>query len=123
MRILIVDSSIQIIERLEEILSESAIVTEVFKSVSYEGAVTLFKQYQPDIVLLDIYLPGNDSISLLKEIKRSGFKTFVIILTAQTDSYMREQFRSLGVDLFFDKYHDFEKIPGFISSISNKNIS
>lgn len=123
MRLLIVDSSIQIIERLEEILSESASITAIYKSVSYVTAATIFEKYKPDIVLLDIYLPGKESIFLLKKIKKSGFKTFVIILSTLTDNYTQEQYSSLGVDLFFDKYHDFDKIPAFINSMSNKKNS
>ena len=119
MRILIVDSSVQIIERLEEMLSESANST-IYKSASRAEAVTLFEQNKPEVVLLDIYLPGNDSINFLKEIRKSGTKTFILMLSAQPDNDMQEQYRSLGVNFFFDKYHDFEKIPAFIKNLQHK---
>jgi len=118
MRILIVDSSVQIMERLEEMLLESATVTEIDKAVSYPGAEILFKQNKPDILLLDIYLPENDSLNILKEINKSRCPPIVVILSGQTGNYIEEQYRLLGANFFFDKYHDFEKIPGLINSIA-----
>ena len=69
MKILIVDSSVQMIQRLEEILSEAAIDLTIYSTVSYEAAAKLFKENIPDIALLNISLHGTESFTLLKEIK------------------------------------------------------
>ena len=121
MKVLIVDSSIRIMERLEEILSEAENITAIHRALSYEEAIKLFKENKHDAVLLDIYLPGNESFKLLKEIKQTGFKTSVIILSIQTDNYVQERCKLLGADFFFDKYNDFEKIPGVINAIAGNN--
>ena len=116
MLILIVDRSVQIIERLEEIIVEAVDITAVHKTVSYEEAKKLFKENKHDVVLLDVDLPKNGSLKLLKEINR---KACVIILSTYTDNYyIREQCKFLGVDFFFDKYYDFEKIGGLLSNPS-----
>jgi DNA-binding NarL/FixJ family response regulator len=121
MKVLIVDSSIRIIERLEEILSEAENITAIHRAVSYEEATKLFKENKHDAVLLDIFLPRNESFKLLKEIKQTGCKTSVIILSVQTDNYVQERCKSLGADFFLDKYNEFEKIPGVINGIAGNN--
>jgi len=120
--ILIVDSSLPIIERLEEILSETGNITTVHKAVSYKEAKKLFLENRHDAVLLDIDLPGNQSLKLLREIKKTGGETCVIILFTLTNNYIQQQCRYLGVDFFFDKYYDFEKINRLLCSGSIINI-
>jgi DNA-binding NarL/FixJ family response regulator len=114
MQVLIVDNSIQIIERLEEILFEAGNIAAIHKASSYEEAKKLFKENKYDAVLLDNDLPGNESLKLLKEIKKTGEKTCIIILFTHMDNYIQEQCKYLGVDFFLDKYCDFEKIYGVI---------
>jgi two-component system OmpR family response regulator len=118
MLILIVDSSVPIIERLEEMISEAGNITAIQRAVSSEEAKKLFKENKHDAVLLDIDLPGNESLKLVKEIKNSSEETCVIILFAHIDNYIQKQCESLGVDFFFDKYYEFEKICGLLCSLS-----
>jgi DNA-binding NarL/FixJ family response regulator len=116
MLILIVDSSLPIIERLEEILSETENITTVHRAVSYEEAKNLFQKNRHDAVLLDVDLPENESLKLLKEIKKTGGETCVIILFTLIDNYILEQCKFLGVKFFLDKYYDFEKINRLLCS-------
>lgn len=50
-----------------------------------EGALEEFKQLEPDLVLLDVMLPGKDGIEVCQEI-RSVSGTPIIMLTAKTES-------------------------------------
>src|SRR5258705_9695284 len=118
MLILIVDSSIQVIERLEELVSEAEDITVVHRAVSCEEAEKLLKRNKYDVILLDIDLIIQESLKLLKEIKKYNEKSCVIVLFTQIGNYTQEQCKSLGVDFFFDKYYDFEKICGVIDSLS-----
>ena len=121
MRILIVDSSAPIIERLEEIIAEAEHLTAIHSAVFYEEAKKLCKQNKYDAVLLDIDLPGNESLKLVKEIRKSGRRPCIIILFTHLDNYIREQFKLLDVIFFFDKYYDFEKIGGLLEKLSFTN--
>src|ERR1700752_2857730 len=117
MLVLIIDSSAGIIERLEEIISEAKKITSIHRAVSYEDAKILYKKNKYDVVLLDINLPRNKSLKLLKEIKKTGGKTFAIIMFTHMDNYILEQYKSLGADFFFDKYYDFENIGGLLETL------
>ncbi len=106
---------------MEEILSETRISATILKADSFKKARKLFYDNKPRIVLLDIFLPGQKSFELLKEIKDSEDKTSVIILAIDMDKYALDQCELLGADFFFDKYNEFEKIPAVIESIFERN--
>lgn len=116
MLVLIIDRSVQIIERLEEIIIELENITSVHRAVSYKEAKKLFKENKYDVVLLD--LQGNESIRIIKEIKKVAEETCVIVLSIHMDNYLQERCKSFGADFFFDKYYDFEKLSGLLSGAS-----
>ena len=62
-------------------------------------ALDAFKAMQPDLVLLDIMLPGKDGLVLCQEFHRLG-KTAILMLTARGD----ESDRVLGLELGADDY-------------------
>ena len=120
MQVLIVDNSIQILDRLAQILSEMECIKSIYKAVSYQEATIFLKKNKPDVVLLDSGLRGNGTINLLKEIKKTGSAAPVIILSSCYDDYIVRECKSYGADFIFDKYHEFEKIPGVIDDIAAK---
>ncbi len=121
MVILIVDSSQLILERLADILSETAKKKMVYLANTYAAAANLVKTIQPDIILLDIYLTENKSIALLKEIKSDNKDTKVIMLTNDIDFVNEKRYWLAGADYILDKYNEFEKIPAAIDMIGIEN--
>lgn len=124
MRLLIIESSIEIILRLEEMLSELATVGTIHSAASYEKGLKLFHEKKPDVVLMDIFLPENKSLSLLAEMKTANDNTSFIVLLSNAIDFKNEWCKMLGADHFIDKYHDFERIPAIVNGISlNKMIT
>jgi DNA-binding NarL/FixJ family response regulator len=121
MRVLIADTSELIIQRLEELLSEIIYILGADKATSYEAASQSFIQNEPDVVVMDMNLPDNTSYLLLKEIKERYPGTVVIIMFIDRDEYIMQQFKKLGANFFFDKYHEFENIPEVINAIAEKS--
>lgn len=115
---MIVDKSTLLTRRLGELVSESDAIENVEMSISYSDASKKIKGHPPDIVLLDLALPGNKSIKLLREIKRENPKIFVIVVSDTPDERIKKQCEQVGADYFFDKYNEFEKIPGAIRQIT-----
>ncbi|MDR0259811.1 MAG: response regulator, partial [Comamonas sp.] len=62
-----------------------------------EQAVQLFRQNQPDLVLLDIHLPGMDGVDVLRFIRDQG-QTPVIMVTALADDVDKLVALRLGAD-------------------------
>ncbi|MCK5543338.1 MAG: sigma-54-dependent Fis family transcriptional regulator [Desulfobacterales bacterium] len=77
--VLIVDDELMIVESLEGILSDDGF--EVLHAFNGYDALKKIETECPDIVLLDIWMPGMDGIETLKEIKKVYPALPVIIIT------------------------------------------
>jgi len=122
MTILIADSSENIIDRLESLLLETNPKAIIFRATSYKDARIIFKKFEPTVVLLDMNLTGNMTITFLKEIKEPVHKTCVIILSSVMDNNIMQLCKLHGADFFLDKYHEFEKIPDIIKTCAANKI-
>ncbi|OQY02387.1 MAG: Fis family transcriptional regulator [Desulfobacteraceae bacterium 4572_130] len=77
--VLIVDDEKSIIESLEGILSDDGF--EVLHAFNGYEAMKKIEAESPDIVLLDIWMPGMDGIETLKEIKKNFPSIPVVMIT------------------------------------------
>lgn len=114
MQILLVDSSLLILQRLEELLADMVLPLHIHKAVSYTDGHFLFSEKKPEMVILDVNLPQSASYRLLKEMKETAPETIVITLSIHTETDIQQQCKRLGSDFFFDKYDEFEKIPAIV---------
>ncbi|MDN5746432.1 MAG: response regulator transcription factor [Nocardioidaceae bacterium] len=82
-RVLVVDDDAPLAEMLSIVLTQ-----EGFESRTCgrgDGALDAFRDYRPDLVLLDLMLPGKDGIDVCKEIRaESGVP--IVMLTAKGDT-------------------------------------
>ncbi|MDD5347884.1 MAG: response regulator [Candidatus Omnitrophica bacterium] len=79
--VLVVDDETVIREYFERSLSDYRVMT----AASGEEALDQIRSQRPDIVLLDIRMPGMDGIETLKKIKEFDQGIVVVILSAFTD--------------------------------------
>lgn len=117
-KVLIVDDSNIVVERLSEIISEMTSVTPVLISNSFNEAVDLINVELPDVILLDIQLPGKNGIELLSFVKSNYPQIKIIIVTNRASDYYRDLCHEMGANSFIDKSTEFEKIPDLIESLS-----
>ena len=76
--ILVVDDEMGIRELLNEILTDEG--HTVYAAESAIQARTVREQMRPDLVLLDIWMPDTDGITLLKEWSNSGQLTMPVVM-------------------------------------------
>jgi DNA-binding NarL/FixJ family response regulator len=109
MRVFVADDSKILRERMISMLTEAPGITCVGEAGDGEEACYEIAQSKPDVVILDIQMPKENGISVLKKIKKDHPSTIVIIFT----NYPLEQYRNrcldLGADFFFDKSTESEK--------------
>lgn len=113
--ILIVDDNMNFVDRMIGLLEEVANISYVHVATDYEEARRLLIQENPDVVLLDINLPGKNGIEILKLIKQNKAECEVIMITNHADDYYRQQCHDLGAKYFLDKSNDFALVPELIS--------
>ena len=76
-RILIVEDNVDLLTILQEVLSADY---EVVTAESGEAAIALARTLEPDLVLLDIHLPGMSGIDAGMQIKQEAAPRFIPIL-------------------------------------------
>jgi two-component system, cell cycle response regulator DivK len=77
-----------------------------------EGLLETIERNAPDLVLMDIQLPGKDGFALLREIRSSPYGTVrVIALTAHAMAGDRERALQAGFDGYITKPIDVRDFP------------
>ncbi|MGV3765698.1 MAG: hypothetical protein ACO1NW_06195 [Chitinophagaceae bacterium] len=123
MKVLIIDSSKEIIQRLEEILLETGAPFKVKAALSYREGMELFHLRPPRIILLGMGMDANAAIGFLQEVHQSSLKVSTLVLFISLPEYVKEKCSLLGVTHFIDKYRDFEALPDLIREIMTRQLS
>ncbi|MDD2566027.1 MAG: response regulator transcription factor [Candidatus Gracilibacteria bacterium] len=96
-KILIIEDDEGILNSLELYFKQSEF--EVMLCDNGLDAMDKFKQFEPDLIILDINLPGKDGITIAGEIRETS-STPIIILSARG----REEDKVMALDLGADDY-------------------
>ncbi len=119
-KVLIVDDSQIICNKITQLLSDEPNVEIVGHALTGMQALQYVNEFLPDVVLLDISMPGFNGIDILTWIRNRYRDMKVIMLTNYSDNQYRTRCSSLGANLFFDKSTEFEKVPSAISGFLMK---
>lgn len=77
---------------------------EVHVALTGTSGIELVDYHQPDVVLVDLKLPGMDGDEILRYIRQHHPKTKVIVITAYNDGgKTRDRLLALGAFAHFDK--------------------
>lgn len=72
--------------------------------------LNLVQQLNPDLVLIDVYMPNQDGLKTLKQIRSKGYKVDVIAITAASDMDTVRSFLQQGAFDYIMKPFKFERI-------------
>lgn len=106
--ILAVDDEATILQSLSGILSDEGF--EVLTASNGYEALKIIEQESPDLVLLDIWMPGIDGIETLQEIKRTNAFLQVIIISGHGTIETAVKATKLGAYDFIEKPLSIEKV-------------
>jgi len=107
-RILIVDDDKDLRFNLSAVLREEG--HEVIAASDGKQTIKVIDKSSPDLVLLDIKLPGMDGVELLQEIKRKWNNLPIIMLTANSDVKSAVKAMKLGAYDYITKPFDDEEL-------------
>ena len=100
-KILLVDDDRDLLEMLLSIFRRAG-YTKLLTASSGPEALRAWKENQPDLVVLDVMMPGMDGFSVLKEIRRTS-RVPVLMLTARGEAEDRIEGLEIGADDYLPK--------------------
>ncbi len=119
-RILIVDDDSNICELLrlyfEKDGFQADIVTDGIK------ALEAFESLKPDLVLLDIMLPGMDGWQICREIRKTS-QTPIIMLTAKGETFDKVLGLELGADDYITKPFETKEVIARVKAVLRRSVT
>jgi len=102
-KILIVDDEEVILELLQYNLEKEGY--EVFAAGNGKDAVVIAKEQSPELILLDIMMPGQDGVETCRQVREIPelANVFVIFLTARSEEYSEIAAFEVGADDYITK--------------------
>ena len=105
-KLLLVDDEREFVQTL----SERLLLRDMGSAVAYDGesALKLIKEDEPEVMILDLKMPGIDGIEVLRRVKESNPDIEVIILTGHGSDADREVCMKLGAFAYLQKPVDID---------------
>jgi UDP-3-O-acyl N-acetylglucosamine deacetylase len=120
-QILIVDDEESIISSLEGILEDEGYRT--LKATSGETALDLVRSESPDVVLVDVWMPGIDGIKTLQAVKNMHPETEVVVMSGHGTIETAVAATKLGAFDFIEKPLSMESVLRVIGlAVRNKRL-
>ena len=120
MKVLLVYDSDILRNHLITILSDLENVDIIGESVDTDSAIKDLKKKKPDLVILDIRMPGEGGIHVLKIAKEKYPGLKIVIFTNYPYPQYRTKCMELGADYFFDKSTETEKMIDEIKQLAKQ---
>lgn len=116
-RVLVVDDEPEITDIVETFLTESGYTVGVENNA--QAAIEAAKKFQPDLILLDIMMPGMDGYSICNQIKAEPTLTHipVIFLTGKDRNDDMGRSFKVGGDMFIKKPFSCERLLEIVNIV------
>ncbi len=113
-KILIADDDNNICDLLKMYLENEGY--EIVVANDGAKAISAFKIYEPDLVLLDIMMPRKDGWQVCREIREVSSKP-IIMVTAKTEVFDKVLGLELGADDFITKPFDMKEVSARVKAV------
>ena len=116
-KILMIEDETDLIGYFEQIFKNFPQI-QFFSAERGREGVELAKKEKPQVIILDLRMPGFSGEEALKELKVIMPETKFVIVTAWNDGITRERIEhQIGVDAYFEKPVDLEQVVGKIMEL------
>lgn len=80
--------------------------------------IKYFTEHKPDVVFLDIILPGKSGIEVLTDLQRLDPKTRIVVITAVDQEKINRQLSGKGVHAILHKPFSFDDFKAVMESLA-----
>lgn len=113
-KILIVDDDVNIAELISLYLTKECFDTQMVHDG--EEAIATFKTYEPNLILLDLMLPGIDGYEVCREIRKTS-SVPIIMLSAKGEIFDKVLGLELGADDYIIKPFDSKELVARVKAV------
>lgn len=115
LKLLIVDDQKGIRRLLSEVFQEYGFAIE--SCANGMKALELIPEFMPDLLIMDVKMPGLSGIEVLRKIRQTDMQLRVILMTAYGDQYFLDESEALGVAKFIIKPFDLNELKKQVDEI------
>jgi CheY-like chemotaxis protein len=117
-KVLLVDDEREFVQTL----SERLIMRDMGSAVAYDGesALNLIQEDEPEVIIVDLKMPGVDGIEVLRKVKETRPEIEVIILTGHGHEEDRQLCMELGAFAYLQKPLDINVLSQTIQKANEK---
>lgn len=117
-RVLLVDDEREFVQTLSERLQ----LRDMGSAVAYDGesALALVREDDPEVMIIDLKMPGIDGMEILKQVKATRPEIEVIVLTGHGSESDRKKCMELGAFAYMQKPVDIDELSGALKKAHEK---
>ncbi|MHB9093534.1 MAG: response regulator [Eubacteriales bacterium] len=119
-KLLVVDDQMGVRRLLFEAFNEEGYTVEL--AASGQEAVDKVNEAMPDLILMDMKMPGMNGIEALHEIKKTNDSVLVIMMTAYGELEIVAEAMKLGIKEYVTKPFDINELRGLVRKTLNENL-
>jgi len=117
-RIIIADDHLMFRQGLSNLLRSAADIRVLAECGSGEEALSLIRELEPEVAVLDVSMPGMDGIELVTALREEGLATRAIMLTMHDDPHFRTRALQAGACGYLLKDRAFETLLSAIRELA-----
>jgi two-component system response regulator YcbB len=117
MKIYIIEDDVSVISVLEDIVEENRLGVICGDTDGEPADIQDILAIDPDIVLVDLLMPGKDGIQVTRELKDAGCRAKFIMLSQVSDKEMVAKAYTAGVEFFIQKPINLIEVRQVISNV------
>jgi len=120
MNVVLVDDSLLVRKRVANIISKMPAVKVIGEAGNSLEAIEVVRKTKPDVVILDIKIPGESGVKVLIKLKDEFEDLKIIMLTNYPDSQYKAECLMHGAEYFLSKSDEFDKLPEVFSKLRKR---
>ncbi|MBI4774257.1 MAG: response regulator [Deltaproteobacteria bacterium] len=118
LKVLLVDDEKEFVESLSERLELRNLSAEI--AYNGEEALRTLKKGQPDVMVLDLRMPGIDGIEVLRKVRKDHPDVAVVILSGHGTEKDQKEAMRLGASAYLKKPVDVDQLVGTLHKVWNR---